>query len=165
MNEDLLHSDAVLEWQAENPRLWWAFEQLDPHDDFRARVLAGIVSNNILPAVIDGLVRLADALENNQRGKEAGTSVLPPEVGLRRSINLVVTRLTKINWNMTKTFRVDFVTPQGWSGYFDTQNPRIVEITTKFKAQPITVVGEIERHIYDFLVVVKDVRIMGGLHG
>lgn len=133
--------------------MWWAFEQLSDTDELRDRVLAGIVKDSMAPAVIDALVRFADALENRERAEEAGTVSAPPDVGMRRPINIVVTRMTKVNWNRDKTFRVDFVTEHGWSGFFDTKNPRLVEQISKAKNKPLTVVGEVERHIYEFLVV------------
>ena len=139
-------------WAEENPRLWWAFEQLDESDELRDRVLAGIVKDDMPPAVIDDLVRFADGLENRERAESAGTMSAPPEVGMRRPFNIVVTRMTKVNWNRNKTFRVDFVTNYGWSGFFDTKNPAIVAQATKNKT--LTVVGEVERHLYDFLVVI-----------
>jgi len=140
-------------WAEENPRLWWAFEQLDDTDELRDRALAGIVKENMPETVIDDLVRFADGLENRERAETAGTVSAPPGVGLRRPFNIVVTRMTKVNWNRDKTFRVDFVTEHGWSGFFDTKNPRLVERVSKSQNKALTIVGEVERHLYDFLVV------------
>lgn len=140
-------------WAEKNPRLYWAFEQLDDTDELRDRVLAGIIKEDMPPAAIDDLVRFTDGLENRERAETAGTVSAPPGVGMRRPINIVVTRMTKVNWNRDKMFRVDFVTEHGWSGYFDTKNPRLVERVSKAQNKSLTVVGEVERHLYDFLVV------------
>jgi hypothetical protein len=147
------------EWAQANPRLWWAFEQLNDDDDLRDRVLVGILKDSMPSQVIDDLVRFADALEVQERAEATGTVTPPPDVGMRRSFEITVTRMSKVgNWslNRNRTFRVDFVTDQGWAGYFDTRNPRLVEQinkTLKQERQTITVVGEIEQHLYDFLVV------------
>jgi len=151
VRDQLLKSEAVLEWAENNPRLWWAFEELDLDDDLNDTVLAGIVNERVSPSVITRLVRFADALEAKERAEVAGTMRTPPSVGQRRSVTINVTRTTKVNWDKDKKFRVDFTTNHGWSGYFDTKNPMI--IATISKSNTITVVGEIERHLYDFLVV------------
>lgn len=156
MREEFM--EEAQEWAQENPRLWWAFEQLNDDDDLRDRVLVGILKENMPAEVIDDLVRFADALEVRERAEATGTVITAPDVGMRRSIEITVTRMSKVNWslNRARTFRVDFVTNQGWAGYFDTRNPRLVEQinkTLKRERQTITVVGEIEQHLYDFLVV------------
>ena len=151
MRDQLLKSDVVQEWAEKNPRMWWAFEELDIDDDLNDAVLAGIVNERVPPGVITRLVRFAEALETKERAETAGTMRAPPAVGQRRSVTITVTRTTKVNWNRDKKFRVDFTTNHGWSGYFDTKNPMI--ISTISKSNTITVVGEIELHLYDFLVV------------
>jgi len=150
MNE---FAQEMQEWAEGNPREWWAFEQLDDTDELRDRIMAGIVKRDMAPTVIDDLVRFADGLENRERAERAGTVSAPPGIGMRRTINIVVTRMTKVNWNRDRMFRVDFVTEQGWSGFFDTKNPRLVERVSKAQNKSLTVVGEVERHLYEFLVV------------
>jgi len=151
MRAQLLKSEVVQEWAEKNPRLWWAFEELDEDDDLNDAVLAGIVNERVSQGVITRLVRFADGLEAKERAETAGTMRPPPAVGERRSVTISVTRMTKVNWDRDKKFRVDFTTDHGWSGYFDTKNPKIV--STISKSNTVTVVGEIERHLYDFLVV------------
>lgn len=152
MRDQLLKSDVVQEWAEKNPRMWWAFEELDLDDDLNDAVLAGIVNERVPQSVITRLVRFADALDAKVRAETAGTVRAPPAVGQRRSVTVNVTRTTKVNWDrVDKKFRVDFTTHHGWSGFFDTRNPQIIAAISK--SNTITVVGEIERHLYDFLVV------------
>ena len=51
-------------------------------------------------------------------------------------------------------FRVNFTSPDGWGGYFDTTNPGVVEKIDKMRnhAQLLTLVGEISRRPYEFYV-------------
>lgn len=147
-------------WATQNPRLWWAWEQLADEDDLQDRILSGIMKNDMSPVALQELERFAAALETRDKAKSAGSYHAPPKRGLRRPIPVRVLRLTKVNWRRSKTFRVDFKTDQGWSGFFDTQNPRLVEQVTKTQGAQITVIGEVESYLYDFLVVLGSVRVL-----
>jgi hypothetical protein len=153
VREQAMSSPLVQEWAEGNPRLWWAFEHLDYEDRLADALLAGILKEDVRPSTVTGLVRFADALEAKDRAETAGTMRAPPAVGERRSFRILVTRKTKVNWNREKKFRVDFTTNHGWSGYFDTRNPKIISMISK--SNSLMIVGEIERHLYAFLVVLE----------
>lgn len=153
MREAAMNSPLVQEWAEGNPRLWWAFEHLDYDDGLADALLAGILKDAVSESTITGLVRFADAAEAKERAESAGTMRAPPAVGERRSFTILVTRKTKVNWHREKKFRVDFTTDHGWSGYFDTRNPKIISMISK--SNSLTIVGEIGRHLYDFLVVLE----------
>lgn|GEM_PF-4410897 len=155
MSADLLADERVEEWRRLHPREWWAFRQLDQDDDLRARVLAAVLGRRTAhdPA-LDDLVRYADALENMQRARREGTLKAPPGDGERRPFPARVTRMVHLQSGGRTFYRVDFATPHGWSGTFDTTNPDLVERVSKQRdpRKPVTLVGEITRRPYEFLV-------------
>jgi len=60
-------------------------------------------------------------------------------------------------------FRIDFSSPEGWGGYFETTNPGVVERISKLRnhAKTLTLVGEVSRRPYEFYVeLTGDVRIV-----
>jgi hypothetical protein len=152
---DVLADERVEEWRRRHPREWWAFRHLDREDEMRGRVLAAILGcrTNRDPA-LDDLMRYADALENRQRAQRAGTASSPPVDGGRRPFQAQVTRMTLMRSERCTFYRVDFVTPHGWSGTFDTTNPVVVERISKQRdlRKPVTLIGEITRRPYEFLV-------------
>ena len=102
---------------------------------------------------ISDLVRFTEALETRLRAERDGTVRDPPGDGERRSVALVVSWMTQMSTEGRKFFRVDFTTAHGWSGFFDTTNPDVVErIAKRRDRSPITVVGEVTRRPYEFLV-------------
>jgi hypothetical protein len=150
----LLQDDRVETWRKENPQQWWALQELEESDDLHARVLAAVLGNRPEDPAIDDLHRFAEALEGHHRATRAGTVTPPPGDGERRSFPITVTRMTRMKKDNRLCFRVDFRTTQGWSGFFDTTNPDVVERISKIRtrATPITVVGEVTRRLYEFLV-------------
>lgn len=152
--KSLLDDGRVETWKTENPRAWWAFQELEEDDELRTRVLASVLSNRPEDESLDELVRFTEALEGHRRATRAGTVREPPGKGERRSFALTVTRMTRMRRAGRLFFRVEFGTDHGWSGFFDTTNPAVVEKVSKLRnrANPITVVGEVTRQIYEFLV-------------
>jgi len=152
--KNLFNDERVETWKTENPREWWAFQELNENDELRTRVLAAILNERPEDEAIDEIVRFAEALEGRQRAFRAGTVSAPPGKGERRSFSITVTRMTRMRKADRLFFRVDFGTSYGWSGFFDTTNPDVVEKIAKLRnrAKPITVVGEVTRRLYEFLV-------------
>lgn len=152
--KSLLQDERVETWRDENPRQWWAFTELEEDDELRQAVLAAVLSGRMEDEAIDSLLRFAEALETHQRAVRAGTVGSPPGDGERRSFPVTVTRMARMNQNQRLFFRVDFRTDQGWSGFFDTTSPDVVERIAKIRsgARPLTIVGEVIRRPYDFLV-------------
>jgi hypothetical protein len=139
-------------WKEENPRLWEGFKELGDNP-LRDRVLLSIIKKNPDDPAIDELLRYTDALEHYQYLKDEGRFVSPPEKGLRRSFEVRILRLTKLDWNTPqRRFQFDFQTTQGWSGFFDTRNPLVVEKLTKHNDKPQLLVGEVEEIVFEFLV-------------
>lgn len=155
MNPEVLVHPRVEEWRRKYPQEWWAFNQLKETDGMRERVIAAVLAGRQDDEAIDDLVRFAEALEGNRRAARSGTLTPPPPVGERRPLEVRVKRMTKMRRNGRLFFRVDFATRQGWSGYFDTSAPEVVERVSKHRrrSRPLTVVGEVTAHPYDFLVV------------
>jgi len=146
--------ERVKQWGEEYPREWWALEALAPEDPLRDDVVAAILQDRPEDPSIDQLLLYASALEAHERAVRAGTVSSAPDVGLRRPYEIRVTKMVKmISMEKDLFFRVNFWTDEGWSGYFDTTNPRVVEHVNKHKGVPVTLIGEVERKLYDFLVV------------
>ena len=154
MKSDLLDHESVQAWRAQHPREWWAFQKLREDDDLRTRALAAILGHRFEDEAIDDLVLFAEALEARQRAERDGTVVPPPGDGERRSLDVKVSRMTQKSKGGRKFFRVAFTTPYGWAGFFDTTNPDVVEriARQRDRSKPITVVGEVTRRPYEFLV-------------
>lgn len=152
---DILEHPRVEEWRRTHPREWWAFNQLRPESDVRDRVIAAVLAGRDDDTAIEELVRFAESIEGNKRAARAGTLIPPPPIGERRPLDVTIKRMTKMREEGRLFFRVDFATPHGWSGYFDTTSPEVVERVSKHRqrSRPLTVVGEITAHPYDFLVV------------
>jgi len=142
-------------WVECNPRLGWAFEQLEEEDEFRSQVLLGIVTGNMPASVLEQLNHFADALETRARAQSLGKVADPPEIGKRRPFEICVNRMERSPKSGAKSFRVWFVTDEGWSGMFDTKNPQLIgKIANERK---LWVVGQVERTLYyDFIVVFDD---------
>jgi hypothetical protein len=143
------------EWAQNCPREAWAMGSLRKYDPLRDRIVAAVVSQRVDDPAFQELTRFADALEFKNKADQEGTREQPPARGERRSFEAHIIRFAPYRSEGRKSFRVDFTTPQGWSGYFDTTNPKVVEQISKLKdrSHPITLVGEIDRRMYDFLVV------------
>lgn len=154
MKSALLDHESVQAWRSQHPREWWAFKHLEEGDDLRTRVLAAILGGRLEDEAIDDLVRFAEGLEARQKAERDGTVMPPPGDGERRSLDVKVSRMTQKVREGRKFFRVDFTTPHGWAGFFDTTNPHVVERIAKQRdrSRPITVVGEVTRRPYEFLV-------------
>lgn len=154
MKSDLLEHASVQAWRSQHPREWWAFQKLEDDDDLRTRVLAAILGERPGDEAIDDLVRFAEGLEARQKAERDGTVRAPPGDGERRSLDVKVSRMTQKVREGRKFFRVDFTTSHGWAGFFDTTNPHVVERIAKHRdrSRPITVVGEVTRRPYEFLV-------------
>ena len=155
VTHDPLSHPRVEEWRRTRPQEWWAFNQLKASDAVRERVLAAVLAGREEDPAIDDLLRYGEALEGNRRAARNGTLTPPPPLGERRPIEVTIRRMTKITSDGQLFFRVDFTTTQGWSGYFDTTVPDVVERIAKHRqrSRPLTVVGEVTAQPYDFLVV------------
>jgi len=151
---DILESERVQAWRRQHPREWWAFQQMSEKDEGRAAALAAVLGGRLEDEAISYLVRFADALEARLKAERDGTDRPPPGDGQRRAVEIRVSRMTQMSdEGGRKFFRVDFTTAHGWSGYFDTRNPDVVErISKRRSGSPITVVGEVTRRPYEFLV-------------
>jgi hypothetical protein len=155
VRHDALAHPRVEEWRKKHPQEWWAFNQLRETDEVRERVIAAVMAGRAEDPAIDELVRYGEAIEGNRRAARAGTLTPPPPLGERRPIEVTIRRMTKMRQDGHLFFRVDFATTHGWSGYFDTTAPEVVERVAKHRhrSRPLTVVGEVTAHPYDFLVV------------
>jgi hypothetical protein len=143
----------VQEWKEFYPREGWALDELHEHDPLRSRVYAAILQNRDEDPAIDDLVRFADALEARQNAVSDGTMKSAPPVKYRRAYDVRVVRMKHVSHEDSPYFRIDFTTREGWSGFFDTENPLVVEQVNKHKGpQPLTVVGEVVKRPYDFMV-------------
>jgi len=150
---DILENERVQAWRTQHPREWWAFQQLGEHDDLRIGVLAAILGGRMGDDAVTDLVRFAEGLETRLRAERDGTVTPPPGDGERRQMTITVSRMKQMSTEGRKFFRVDFTTTHGWSGFFDTTNPDVVErIAKRRDRSPIMVVGEIIRRPYEFLV-------------
>jgi hypothetical protein len=154
VKNDILEHESVQAWRSQHPREWWAFQQLGEHDDLRTKVLAAVLGGRLKDEAISGLVRFAEALETRLRAERDGTVEAPPADGERRSVQISVSRMEQMSDERgRKFFRVDFTTAHGWSGWFDTTNPDVVErIAKRRDRSPIMVVGEVVRRPHEFLV-------------
>jgi hypothetical protein len=154
VKHDILAHPRVEEWRSKHPQQWWAFHQLK-ETEVRDRILAAIMAGRDVDPAFDELVRYGEALEWNRRADRNGTLTPPPALGERRPFEVTIKRMTRMQQHDHLFFRVDFATTQGWSGYFDTMAPEVVERVAKHRrrSRPLTVVGEITAHPYDFLVV------------
>lgn len=151
----LFQHENIEAWKAKHPRLWWAFQQLNDEDDLRDQVLAAILNHRENDdEALDHLLRFTEALEAFQRATNKGTVRPPPDLGERRSFSIFVSRMTRMRSNHDTFFRVDFFSPDGWGGFFDTTNPGVVERISRLRnhANPLTVVGEVSRRMYEFYV-------------
>lgn len=158
MIDDILKHPRVQAWRRAHPQQWWAFEQLSEHSDVRQGVLAAILGGREGDEHIDQLVRFGEALECRSRAEKAGTVMPPPSDGERRAFEVRVKRMKRMERDGQTFFRVDFSTSYGWSGYFDTTAPNVVEhvFNCRRRARPVTIVGEVARRPHDFLVVLGD---------
>jgi hypothetical protein len=144
-------------WKMRHPREWWAFTLLDESDSLRERVVAAVLSGReSKDEAIDELVRIGEAIERHEKALQRGCFEPPPLPNERRAITILIKRMTKVETEGSVAFRVDFDTPKGWSGYFDTTAPEVVERISKHRRrnEPLTIVGEVETRLFDFLVVI-----------
>lgn len=155
MIDDLLNHPHVVAWREKHPQQWWAFEHLSERSKVREGVLAAILAGRLDDEYIDQLTRFGEALRDRKRATQDGTVLPPPQHGERRPFQLYIKRMKKMEKEEQMFFRVDFYTDYGWSGYFDTNAPAVVERIHKHrnKSKPLTVVAEVERRPHDFLVV------------
>jgi len=162
VKSSILEHGRVETWKAENPREWWAYQQLDEDDKLRDRVLAAVLNGREDDEAIDDLIRFTEALEAHRRVSKMGTVRLPPAVGERRSFSILINRMTRMTGSSGLFFRVDFSSPDGWGGFFDTTNPSVVEKIAKVRnhAKPLNVVAEVSRRVYEFFVELTHVKIM-----
>ena len=156
LDQAMLHP-SFQRWKSVHPREWWAFSLLDPSDTLRERVVAAVISGRESEdEAIDELVRIAEALELHERAIKRGYSEPPPQSDQRRSFSILIKRMTRRTVLGATVFRVDFDTTKGWSGYFDTTAPEVVERISKHRRrnEPLTIVGEVIERPFDFLVVI-----------
>lgn len=155
LSDEVLDHPRVTAWRETHPRQWWAFLQLSERSEVRAGVLAAILAGRDDDEHLDQLVRFGEALEARARAERTGSVSPPPAAGERRAIEVYVKRMKRMEQDGRVFFRVDFSTAQGWSGYFDTTAPNVVERVHKHRrrSRPLTVVAEVERRPHDFLVV------------
>lgn len=158
MKKDLLEHQSVEVWKSRSPRQWWAFQQLKDDDSLRERVLLAVLRENEEDEAFDDLIRFIEASEAHQRALKAGTVRLPPANGERRMFHIVVSRMTRMRNDADLFFRVDFFSPDGWGGYFDTTNPSVIETVSKIRnrAKPLKIVGAVTRRPYKFYVELGD---------
>lgn len=155
---DVLEHPLVQAWRKAHPQQWWAFHQLDLQSELCQGVLAALLAKREDDEHIDQLVRFGEALEGRRRAERTGTMQSPPADGERRSFEVRVKRMRRIERDQETFFRVDFSTAYGWSGYFDTKIPSVVERVFKNQRRrgPLTLVGEVVHRPHDFLVVLGD---------
>lgn len=142
------------DWRTQNPREWRALLSLGEHE-LATRVLAAIVSGRQdSDEAMDELARVADGIECHTMATVADTLEPPPALNERRSFPVRVRRMKRITTKSGTAFRVDFVTNKGWSGYFDTTAPEVVERIAKHRRrrEPLTVVGEVVDYPHEFMV-------------
>jgi hypothetical protein len=147
-------------WEESCPRLAWAFSFLHQHDPLKDRTVAAVLSERLEDPVFNDLEFFAEALEGKAKSERKGTRESPPAEGERRAFEIYILRMMpceRYNLESRNGFRVFFTTNNGWSGYFDTKSPLIVERVSKLedRSQPLTVVGEVLERRYDFLVVLE----------
>ena len=143
----------VREWMDSYPREGWALEELPADDPLRTRAVAAILQHRSHDdEAIDELARYADALEAHQQAEEAGKVMPAPPLKRCRQYKVQIVRMKHVANDQSACFRVDFVTDQGWSGFFDTTNPLVVEKINKHTGLAITLVGEVIERPYDFMV-------------
>jgi len=143
------------DWRSRNPREWGALLSLG-EDELVTRVIAAIVSGRQdTDEALDELTRVADGIESHTLASLANTLEPLPGVNQRRSFVVKVRRMKRVTTEDGTAFRVDFVTNKGWSGYFDTTAPEVVERIAKHRrrGEPLTVVGEVVDHPHSFMVV------------
>ena len=162
MKSAILNHGRVEAWKAENPREWWAYQQLNEDDELRERVLAAVLNGRMDDEAIDDLIRFVEALEAYRRASRTGTVRLPPAVGERRSFSILINRMSRMTGSSGLFFRVDFSSPDGWGGFFDTTNPSVVEKIAKVRnhAKPLNVVAEVSKRVYEFFVELTHVKTM-----
>lgn len=159
MIDDLLEHPLMVMWRKAYPQLWWAFQQLGRHPELQAKVVAAVLAKREHEDEhVDQLLRFGESLETRKRAEGTGTVMPPPEAGERRPFEVYVKRMKRMEREGKTFFRVDFSTQYGWSGYFDTTSPNIVERVHKHRRRerPLTLVGEVTQRPYDFLVVLDD---------
>jgi hypothetical protein len=159
MTDEVLDHPRIQAWKKAHPQQWWAFEFLSERSDVRAGVLAAVLAGREKDDEhVDQLVRFGEALENRHRAERVGTVTPPPVEGERRPLQVNVKRMKRMERDGQVFFRVDFSTPYGWSGYFDTTAPSVIERVHKHRhrERSLTIVGEVVRRPHDFLVVLDD---------
>lgn len=154
LTQEILEDPRVQAWKMLWPREWWAFEQLDDHDELRVRVIAAILADREDEA-LDDLTRYTDAVEAWCRAVQSNSFEAPPSEGIRRPMALRIMRMRLKEESTYKFFRVDFYSDHGWGGHFDTDNPVHVERLRRYLGSPrlVTVVAEVTHQPYPYLVV------------
>jgi hypothetical protein len=105
-------------WQASHPRHWWALERMEV-GEFRDSLVEAMETGRMTTRREMYLWHLATKLEREARGEV----VTAPTKGTRGAWRLYI---TKAEWGDNKfgdhVFRVDFLSPEGWRGRWETTN-------------------------------------------
>lgn len=139
----------VKEWGEQNPQRKWAFDQLKPSDFLKLSVHMAIQHNeppnHRAYAQLD---RYGEALclyqntPNFEKCPSRGGKFVA-EVRLKRITNL-----------SNKRFQVDVEALKGWSAFFDTRKPEVIEFLYKLKdhSKTFRILTERQEALYPFLV-------------
>ena len=145
----------IADWKSREPFQWRAFLLAGASSDLGKRAVAAVLASRQNDESLEEIARIANALKEHDEALLEGRLEPSPSQGLRRSFEIRVVKMKRVNTAEGAAFRVDFVTNKGWSGYFDTSAPEVVERIAKQRrrSEPLTIVGEVVSRPFEFLVV------------
>lgn len=146
----MLHPD-VEQWIDENPREGFAFNNMPDSYPVKQLIINSILKGSIPQILLLELNYFMNAYEHYRKVGVDCSEELESSKGLRRPYDLKIVAWNLYRKNQEKLFRVDFTTPHGWSGYFDTNNPSVL---SRLKQDTVvTIIGEIESVVTPYYVV------------
>ena len=157
-NKAINKRDAIEMWKRDNPRHWWALENM-PEGEFRDSLLAAL--DNILKGWMTekrmmALWMKADELERQARGVVKDAPLKGATVEIRATI-------TDYSWChdrfANQIFRVKFQTVEGWRGRFDITDAILIRTIEGMQSNMALLRGTIEWSKGNFGIFGSDIRL------
>jgi len=159
---ELTEHDPFAAFQTQHPRAWWALTHME-NDKIRDRILESIHRGNVAPEDIDLLWTIAAEIEVIRAAKREGRWEPAPVETTRgeweasptsfEDVELQAAKKTKkVSRKTPRRARVNFMTPEGWGGYFETNSMRDLKLLKTKIGHSVKIKGTVRRRLSDVKV-------------
>jgi hypothetical protein len=128
-------------WKETYPRHWWALENM-PNGEFKQSALSrlgrkGSLTENQMTVLWEKALTLEDECQ--------GRVVNAPDKGTNGSWKVTITGggWWTNRWDVKK-FKVSFIAEEGWTGYFETQSTKILDLMEHRSTDEATVTAQVK---------------------